>query len=84
MDRPRTFEQTVSDQPALQRQATSRSTFEPTRKDSFSSELDSESVLSDRPPVDIYVKEGELPDEQDITIADPDQSLSEEQTYRRL
>ena len=30
----------------------------------------------------IYVVEGELSDEQDATITDPDQSLSEEQSYR--
>ena len=39
-------------------------------------------VLSDRPKVDIYVEEGELSDDQDVTIADPDQAISEEQTYR--
>ena len=44
---------------------------------------DAESELSGRPPVDIYVEEGELSDQdQDVTITDPDQSLSEEQTYR--
>ena len=43
---------------------------------------DSDSVLSDRPPLDIYVDECELSDDQDATITDPDQSLSEEQTYR--
>ena len=32
--------------------------------------------------MDIYVEEGELSDEQDVTITDPDQSLSEEQSYR--
>ena len=40
-------------------------------------------MLSDRSPVDIYLEEGELSDDQDVTIADPDQSLSEEQTYLR-
>ena len=34
---------------------------------------DSESDLSDWPPVDIYVEEGELSDHQDVTITNPDQ-----------
>ena len=46
------------------------------------SDSDSDSVLSDRPPLDIYIEEGELSDDQDATITDPDQSLSEEPTYR--
>ena len=46
------------------------------------SDSDSDSVVSDRPPLDMYVEEGELSDDQDATITDPDQSLSEEQTYR--
>ena len=45
-------------------------------------ESDAESELSDQPPVDIYVEEGELSEDQDVAITDPDQSLSEEQTYR--
>ena len=32
--------------------------------------------------MDIFVEEGELSDELDATITDPDQSLSEEQSYR--
>ena len=55
--------------------------FQPTRKIS-SSESDSDSVVSDRPPVDIFVEEGELSDELDATVTDPDQSPSEEQSYR--
>ena len=76
-DRPRTAEITGNDPAALERQSTSKSAFEPTRRDSFSSESDSDSVLSDWPPVDIYVEEG-----QDVTITHPDQCLSEEQTYK--
>ena len=45
------------------------------------SESECDSILSDWPPLDIYV-DGELSDDQDATITDPDQSLSEEQTYR--
>ena len=57
------------------------SAFQPTRRNT-SSESDSDSVVSDRPPVDIFVEEGELSDELDATVTDPDQSLSEEQSYR--
>ena len=32
--------------------------------------------------MEVFVEEGELSDEQDATITDPDQSLSEEQSYR--
>ena len=74
-DWPRTAEITGNDHPALQRQSTSKSAFEPTRRDSFSSESDSDSVLSDWPPVDIYVEEGELSGDQDVTITDRDQYL---------
>ena len=35
------------------------------------------------PALDIFVEEGELSDENDITTADPDQSLSEEQSSRK-
>ena len=40
-----------------------------------------DSEVSDRPPLDLYVEEGELSD-QDITVTEQDQSFSEEQTYR--
>ena len=46
-------------------------------------DTDSESNFSDRPPVDIFVEEGELSDQDpDATVTDPDQTLSEEQNYR--
>ena len=46
-------------------------------------DTDSETDLSDRPPVDIFVEEGELSDQDpDVTAADPDQTLSEAQNYR--
>ena len=78
--------QHISDWPATSdrpdRPSTSISNaFQPTRKIS-SSESDSDSVVSDRPPVDIFVEEGELSDELDATVTDPDQSPSEEQSYR--
>ena len=75
--------QQLSDRPAASdRPSTSISNaFQPTRKIS-SSESDSDSVVSDRPPVDIFVEEGELSDEMDATVTDPDHSPSEEQSYR--
>ena len=58
------------------------SAFDTTRKDDSPSASDSESVTSDRPAVDLYAEEGELSDEHDISFTDPDQTLSEEQSYR--
>ena len=53
------------------------------RKDSASScSSEAGSELSDRPPVDLYVEEGELSDDQDMTVAEPDKTPSAEQTYR--
>ena len=72
MDRPAS-----SDRPST----SVSSAFQLTRRD-ITSESDSDSVVSDRPPVDIFVGEGELSDELDATITDPDQSVSEEQSYR--
>ena len=54
------------------------SAFQLTRKDTSDSESDSEQ--SDRPPLDIFVEEGELSDDLDATTNDPEQSLSEEQS----
>ena len=45
-------------------------------------DTDSDSDLSDRPPVDLFVEEGELSDPDQDPSTDPDQILSEEQTYR--
>ena len=53
------------------------------RQSSASIDTDSDSDYSDRPPVDIFVEEGELSDQDpDATVADPDQTLSEHQNYR--
>ena len=57
------------------------SAFQPTRRDT-TSDSDSDSVVSDQPPVDIFVEKGELSDDLEATITDPDLSLSEEQSYR--
>ena len=46
-------------------------------------DIDSDSDFSDRPPVDIFVEEGELSDQEpDAAATDPDQTLSEDQNYR--
>ena len=69
----------VTDQPGKRSFAVA---FGSTKKDTWSSDSDSESFSSDRPPVDLYPEEGELSDDHDLSFADPDQSLSEEQSYR--
>ena len=46
----------------------------------MSSEADSD--FSNRPPVDLYAEEGELSEDQDLNATEPDQALTEEQTYR--
>ena len=64
-------------------QVTSKSTSAPARGQSDSSmDTDTDSDLSDRPPVDLFVEEGELSDSDQDPSTDPDQTLSEEQTYR--
>ena len=65
----------------VQRQLTSA--FDTSRKESLSSsEADSDSLSSDRPPLDIFPEEGELSDDQKANLSDHNQSLSEEQSYR--
>ena len=64
-------------------QVTSKSTSAPARAHSDSSmDTDTDSDLSDRPPVDLFVEEGELSDPDQDPSTDPDQTLSEDQTYR--
>ena len=75
--RPRTS--TVPNQPTKRPFSAA---FDSTRKDISSSDSDSESSSSDRPPVDLYPEEGELSDEHEVSLGDPDQSLSEKQSYR--
>ena len=70
----------VTGQSTVQRHMSSA--FDTARKDDSSSTSDSDSVASDRPAVDLYPEEGELSDEPDVSFTDPDQSLSEEQSYR--
>ena len=45
-------------------------------------ESEAESDFSDRPPVDLYIEEGVLSDDQDVIVTDLDQAISEEQMYR--
>ena len=64
-------------------QVTSRSSAPARRQSPISMDTDSDSDFSGRPPVDIFVEEGELSDQDpDATATDPDQTLSEEQNYR--
>ena len=63
----------------VQRQLTSA--FDTSRKESpSSSESDSDSLSSDRRPLDIFPEEGELSDDQEANLSDHDQSISEEQS----
>ena len=58
------------------------SVFDTSRKETpSSSDSESESFSSDRPPLDIFPEEGELSDDQEANLSDHDQSLSEEQSY---
>ena len=45
-------------------------------------DTDSDSDYSDQPPVDIFVEEELSDQDPDVTAADPDQALSEDQNYR--
>ena len=69
----------ISSQPAKRLFSTA---FDSSRRESSPSDSDSESVTSDRPPVDLYPEEGELSNDHEVSLTDPDQSLSEEQSYR--
>ena len=82
MDRP-TTDLSGTNFPASKQQVTGKSTTAPARRQSASSlDTDSDSDILDRPEISIFV-EGELSDQDpDITVADLDQSFSEEQTYR--
>ena len=62
---------------------TSASLRQASKKDNISSlESEVDSDFSDRAPLDLYVDEGELSEDQDVTITDQDQAASGEQTYR--
>ena len=70
--------------PPSSQQVTSRSSPTPAGLQSPPAmDTDSDSDFSDQPPVDIFVEEGELSDQDpDATPTDPDQTLSEDQNYR--
>ena len=71
-----------TDSPSSQ-QVPSRASSAPARRNSVSSmDTDSDTDLSDCPPVDLFVEEGELSDDLEATGNDPDLAPSEEQTYR--
>ena len=72
-DQPKSSVRTDTGSPALHRQ----------RQDSISSlSSEADSDFSDRPPVDLYAEEGELSEDLDLNATEPDQALTEEQTYR--
>ena len=82
--RPSTLPAEASDHPPSDRPFTSTGSFSPTsqkgRKDSISSLYsDTQSQLSDTPPVELFVEEGDLSDDQEF---DQELPTSEEQTYR--
>ena len=72
-DRPKSAPATDSGSPTLCRQ----------RRDSSSSGSSASGTdYSDQPPVDLYAEEGELSEDQECATTEPDQAISEEQTYR--
>ena len=82
--RPSTLPAEASDHPPSDRPFSSTGSFSPTsqkgRKDSISSlDSDTQSQLSDTPPVELFVEEGDLSDDQEF---DQELPTSEEQTYR--
>ena len=82
--RPSTLRVETSDHPPSDRPLSSTGSFSPTpqagRKDSISSlDSDTQSQLSDTPPVELFVEEGDLSDDQEF---DQELPTSEEQTYR--
>ena len=82
--RPSTLPAEASDHPPSDRPLSSTGSFSPTpqkgRKDSISSlDSDTQSQLSDTPPVELFVEEGDLSDDQEF---DQELPTSEEQTYR--
>ena len=78
-DRPSLTDQPISSEP----QYTGSPALHRSRRDSsLSSSSEAGNEMSDQPPLNLYVEEGELSDDQEATGADQDQPLSQEQTYR--
>ena len=71
-DRPLSSEPADNGSPALHR----------SRRDSISSLSSEAGSMSDNPPLDLYPEEGELSEDPDQSVPDPDQPVSEEQNYR--
>ena len=71
-DRPLSSEPADTGSPALHR----------ARRDSISSLSSEAGSMSDNPPLDLYTEEGELSEDPDQSVPDPDQPVSEEQNYR--
>ena len=71
-DRPLSSEPDDTGSPALHR----------SRRDSISSLSSEASSMSDNPPLDLYTEEGELSEDPNQPVPDPDQPVSEEQNYR--
>ena len=82
--RPSTLSAEASDHPPSDRPYSSTGSFSLTpqkgRKDSISSlDSDTQSQLSDTPPVELFIEQGDLSDDQEF---DQELPTSEEQTYR--
>ena len=71
-DRPLSSEPADTGSPALHR----------SRRDSISSLSSEAGSMSDNPPLDLYTEEGELSEDPNQPVPDPDQPVSEEQNYR--
>ena len=71
-DQPLSSEPADTGSPALHR----------SRRDSISSLSSEAGSMSDNSPLDLYPEEGELSEDPDQSVPDPDQPVSEEQNYR--
>ena len=78
LNRPSATDRSLSSEPT----DTGSPTLHRPRKDSISSLSSAADSLSDQPPLELYTEEGELSDDQDQSVTEPDQPVSEEQNYR--
>ena len=70
-DRPAATDRPLSSEPA----DTGSPAFHRSRRDSISSLSSEAGSMSDNPPVDLYTEEGELSEDQDQPVTDPDQPV---------
>ena len=77
-DRPAATYRPLSSEPA----DTGSPALHRSRRDSISSLSSEAGSMSDNPPLDLYTEEGELSEDQDHPVTNPDQPVSEEQNYR--